>query len=97
MNGPMESAMEIFTDFFNYKSGIYKHASGSYAGGHAIKVIGWGREGDTEYWICANSWGETWGENGFFKIAMSEIDADTAAYGCTPDSSALVGEEFSFL
>lgn len=37
-------------------------------GGHAIKIIGWGVENDTPYWLVANSWNTSWGEKGFFKI-----------------------------
>ena len=95
--GPMESTMEIYTDFFNYKSGVYQHASGSYAGGHAIKIIGWGKENGVDYWLCANSWGTTWGDNGFFKIAFNMMDPDTPAYACTPETNGVSEEEPLFL
>lgn len=45
-------------------------------GGHAVKMIGWGVEGGVKYWICSNSWGTGWGENGFFKIKMGECGID---------------------
>lgn len=79
--------MEIYTDFFNYKSGIYSHTTGTYAGGHAIKIVGWGVENGTEYWLCANSWGPNWGENGFFRISMGSLSVDTAAYACIPETN----------
>ena len=53
------------------KSGVYRHVSGSLAGGHAIKIVGWGVTSDghnTPYWIVANSWGVDWGLDGFFWI-----------------------------
>eukprot|EP01156_Anaeramoeba_ignava_P013961 Anaeramoba_ignava/a607900_9687.p1 GENE.a607900_9687~~a607900_9687.p1 ORF type:complete len:319 (-),score=62.17 a607900_9687:39-917(-) len=67
-NGPTEGAFEVYEDFMNYKSGVYRHISGSYLGGHAIKVMGWGVESGKEYWLCANSWGTSWGISGYFKI-----------------------------
>jgi len=65
-NGPVEAAFYVYRDFMQYKSGVYHHTSGAFLGGHAIKVIGWGVSNNTPYWIIANSWGTTWGMNGFF-------------------------------
>jgi len=58
----------VFRDFMTYKSGIYVYTSGEPLGGHAVKMIGYGRENGIDYWICANSWGPNWGDNGYFKI-----------------------------
>lgn len=44
--------------------GVYQHVTGSAVGGHAIKVLGWGEENGTPYWLCANSWNTDWGDNG---------------------------------
>jgi cathepsin B len=87
--GPMETSFNVYSDFMNYSSGIYKHVSGYLEGGHAIKVLGWGVEGSTNYWICANSWGPSWGEKGFFRIAFGECGIDSAVYGCTVVASAM--------
>ena len=50
---------------------------------HAVSIVGWGKDGDagafgktTDYWIVRNSWGDTWNENGYFRIAMN-IDGNT--------------------
>jgi len=51
-----------------YKSGVYAHTTGRRLGGHAVKLIGYGEENGVKYWLCANSWGKSWGSNGFFKI-----------------------------
>jgi len=47
--------------------------TGKPTGGHAITIVGWGtyiyRKGTKEYnipyWTCLNSWGVSWGHNGF--------------------------------
>lgn len=49
-------------------SGVYKHVAGKVLGGHAIRILGWGVENDTPYWLVANSWNNDWGDHGFFKI-----------------------------
>jgi len=67
-NGPVEAAFTVYQDFNNYQSGVYHHVSGSAEGGHAIKIIGWGTEANTPYWLVANSWNTDWGDKGFFKI-----------------------------
>jgi len=43
-NGPAEAAFTVYEDFLTYKSGVYKHTSGSALGGHAVKIMGWGNE-----------------------------------------------------
>lgn len=43
---------------------MYQHVSGEQVGGHAIRILGWGVENDTPYWLVANSWNTDWGENG---------------------------------
>jgi cathepsin B len=67
-NGPVETGFSVYQDFMAYKSGVYQHRSGGLLGGHAVKIVGWGVEGSTPYWIVANSWTENWGEKGFFRI-----------------------------
>eukprot|EP00274_Cyanoptyche_gloeocystis_P000287 CAMPEP_0196661746 /NCGR_PEP_ID=MMETSP1086-20130531/45682_1 /TAXON_ID=77921 /ORGANISM="Cyanoptyche gloeocystis , Strain SAG4.97" /LENGTH=342 /DNA_ID=CAMNT_0041996783 /DNA_START=91 /DNA_END=1119 /DNA_ORIENTATION=- len=67
-HGPVQGAFQVFSDFPQYKSGIYQQKSKDAVGGHAIKIIGWGSENGVDYWICANSWGTIWGEDGFFRI-----------------------------
>ena len=67
-NGPVEGAFTVYADFVNYKSGVYQHITGEELGGHAIRILGWGVEDSTPYWLVANSWNEDWGDKGFFKI-----------------------------
>lgn len=67
-NGPITITMKIYADFFTYKKGIYQHVSGTFIGYHAVRVIGWGIEDNTQYWLITNSWNESWGEHGTFRI-----------------------------
>ncbi|KAJ8709054.1 hypothetical protein PYW07_008880 [Mythimna separata] len=67
-NGPIQAAFTVFGDFTEYKSGIYIHTHGYEVGRHSVRIIGYGVEDGKDYWLVANSWGEIWGEHGFFKI-----------------------------
>ncbi|XP_052763609.1 cathepsin B-like [Mya arenaria] len=71
-NGPVEAAFTVYADFPTYKSGVYQHKTGGALGGHAIKILGWGVEDSTPYWLVANSWNEDWGDQGFFKILRGQ-------------------------
>merc|ERR1712079_451330 len=53
---------------YSIRSGVYQHTSGKPLGGHAIRLLGWGVEEDTPYWLVANSWNYDWGDKGTFKI-----------------------------
>ncbi|KER24823.1 papain family cysteine protease [Opisthorchis viverrini] len=68
INGPVEAAFEVYEDFLGYKQGVYFHSTGEFIGGHAIRILGWGEENGTPYWLIANSWNEGWGEDGYFKM-----------------------------
>lgn len=83
-HGPLNTAFKVYRDFLTYKSGVYYHQTGEYLGGHAIKVLGWGVENKLAYWLCANSWATSWGDNGFFKIKIGDSDIMARGIGCTP-------------
>ena len=79
--GPMVAGMAVYQDFYSYNTGVYRHTSGSLVGYHAISVVGY--DDADECWICKNSWGTGWGDNGWFKIGYGECSLDTsfAFYG----------------
>ena len=62
-----------------YHGGIFTNASESKKPTHIVSIVGWGtttmsrnddedEEHELEYWICRNSWGQYWGEMGFFRV-----------------------------
>jgi cathepsin B len=85
--GPLEAAFNVFEDFISYKGGVYKRISDNFMGGHAVKVVGWGKDNndETEYWIVANSWSTNWGEEGFFRIAFGECGFEDNLWTGIPD------------
>lgn len=89
--GPISISFIVYTDFTEFfqrnPTGVYRRNPSSYArGGHAVKAVGWGVTEDetkTPYWIIANSWGESWGDNGYFKIVRGEDDSNIESRAVT--------------
>jgi len=75
--GPVTVSMIVYEDFQYYTGGIYEHVPGGIAGGHEVCVIGY--DDAENYWICKNSWGVGWGEEGFFRIRRGESMLGTFA------------------
>lgn len=72
-NGPVSVAIQADQRVFQtYKSGIFDSASCGTQLDHATAVVGWGTEDGQEFWIMRNSWGTTWGEAGYMRVAIEE-------------------------
>ncbi|KRZ06551.1 Cathepsin B-like cysteine proteinase, partial [Trichinella zimbabwensis] len=78
--GPIVAGMSVYEDFLHYKEGVYAHKSGLYLGGHAVRIIGWGEQDDIPYWLVANSWNTTFGEDGLFKIRRGFDECGIESY-----------------
>ncbi|CTQ86912.1 Peptidase C1A papain C-terminal domain-containing protein [Caenorhabditis elegans] len=86
-HGPVEVGFIVYEDFYLYKTGIYTHVAGGELGGHAVKMLGWGVDNGTPYWLAANSWNTVWGEKGYFRIlrGVDECGIESAAVAGMPD------------
>ncbi|XP_019168749.1 PREDICTED: zingipain-2-like [Ipomoea nil] len=61
-------------DFQFYKKGVFSGECKS-STDHVVTVVGYGTAGDeNKYWVIKNSWGTTWGENGYMKIQRDYAD-----------------------
>ena len=58
----------------NYHGGIYHDTSAPTTPTHQVSIVGWGQSrmhantNNMTFWICRNSWGQYWGEMGYFRI-----------------------------
>uniref|UniRef100_A0A914DVZ9 Cathepsin L-like n=1 Tax=Acrobeloides nanus TaxID=290746 RepID=A0A914DVZ9_9BILA len=72
--GPIAVAIDAGHNSFQlYKEGIYYEQECSSENlDHAVLVVGYGTDPDSgDYWLVKNSWGESWGENGYIRMARN--------------------------
>ncbi len=83
-SGPISCAMDVYKDFYYYKSGVYHHKSGDMIGRYAIRCYGYSATPEAS-WACASDWGVNWGDKGHVNIGKGEVNLDTyeATY-CDP-------------
>ena len=73
METPVAVSVEADKNAFQrYKSGILNSRLCGENTDHAITAVGYGTEGDKEYYIVRNSWGASWGEEGYIRIAVEK-------------------------
>jgi len=89
--GPLPTTMIVYSDFYDYPGGVYEHPGPDPdPTNHLVTIVGYNDY--QECWICKNSWGTYWGENGWFRIAYGDckIEQDTVYFEYTASSSVKV-------
>jgi len=48
-----------------------------------VRIVGWGNDNGVDYWLVANSWGDDWAMDGFFKIrrGINECNIENTVVG----------------
>lgn len=82
-NGPIVLSLEPDYSFMFYKSGVYQSPLNSWIVNktpkpewekvdHSMVLVGWGVDvingKSVKYWLLQNSWGGSWGENGYMRF-----------------------------
>ncbi len=79
---PVSVAIEADTRTFQlYSDGVITSESCGTNLDHGVLVVGYGEENNTPYWLVKNSWGPSWGDNGYVKIARSDNESTKGVCG----------------
>ena len=85
---PVAVAIEADTRYFqSYSGGILDSSSCGTTLDHGVLTVGYGEENGQKYWLVKNSWGTTWGDKGYVKIARSDSTNDKGICGIAMDPS----------
>jgi len=72
---PLSVSIQADTYVFQtYKSGVLNSTKCGTQLDHAVLAVGYGTEDGQDYWLVKNSWGTTWGLDGYIKLAI--VDGD---------------------
>jgi len=70
--GPVSVSIEADQRCFQmYKSGIFDSPKCGTTLDHAVLAVGYGTENGEDYYIIKNSWGVSWGEDGYIRFARN--------------------------
>ncbi|XP_075463689.1 cathepsin S-like [Ascaphus truei] len=86
-NGPVSVAIDATgKTFFLYKRGVYYDPQCSSTKiNHAVVVIGYGVDKGVDYWLVKNSWGTSFGDQGYIRMARNRgNNCAISSYGVFP-------------
>ena len=86
--GPVSVAIEADQSIFqSYSSGVIDSEDCGENLDHGVLIVGYGVEDDIPYWLVKNSWGESWGDEGYVKILRSDKTQDNGVCGIAMQAS----------
>lgn len=79
-SGSLSVAFEVTNRFQSYSGGILKDTTCTGWPNHAVTAVGY----NSDYVLVKNSWGATWGDNGYVKFARNHDNCNLWEYSSYP-------------
>ena len=89
--GPLAGAVNSYPLMF-YSNGIYQPSFSWFCPpmiNHAIVIVGYGVENGVKFWKIKNSWGDDWGENGYFRLIRGTGACGINVYTLTAEAEVI--------
>ncbi|HVM50425.1 MAG TPA: C1 family peptidase [Candidatus Acidoferrum sp.] len=88
-HGPITVCVVADSAFQAYKGGVF-NACSSATNNHMVVLVGWDDNQNGGVWFVRNSWGTSWGENGYMRILYNcSLIGFAASYIVYPGANAL--------
>jgi len=89
--GPVSIAIEADQSTFQlYRGGVLTAKCGKKLD-HGVLLVGYDNTAPQKFWKVKNSWGETWGEQGYIRLGK-DINANCGAFGGCAGQCGLLGQ-----
>jgi len=85
-NGPLAIGVDAIT-WSSYTGGIMSNCNGKQLD-HGVLIVGFNDANSPPYWIVKNSWGTSWGENGYIRL-----EKGTDQCGITQAASSAIAQK----
>ncbi|CAB3229335.1 unnamed protein product [Arctia plantaginis] len=85
--GPVTIGLQATDAMLSYANGLFYDLScdpDRPIPNHAVTIVGYGKRHGEDYWIIKNSWGESWGEDGYILILAKNNNCFVLDYPCYP-------------
>nr|ACV41414.1 cysteine peptidase 2 [Babesia bovis] len=87
--GPTVVYIAVSEDLMHYSGGVFNGECSDSELNHAVLLVGEGYDSTLKkrYWLLKNSWGTSWGEDGYFRLERTNTPTDKCgvlSYGYVP-------------
>lgn len=90
--GPVAIAIEADKQVFRfYHSGILSDPGCGTKLNHGVLLIGYGAENGKDYWRVKNSWGTSWGDQGYIRLSRGGHGAGVCGLESAPSYPVVIG------